>query len=297
MRRRNAEAGLPQTRLVTSMRRPVPSLVLALGALTTSVGLDLGEPAAVCAQTATGRAPTDSTRETPRSGARPANAEASHRCRAGVRLVGSVMNVGHPERSKAALRNKNGTRVMGPGQRIDNLTLLAVWPTSAILRNAHGEPCYIPVYLPREERPLEVVPAKPAAAPRAKAASVKREPSEALKRGVREVGPGRYVVTREALMQVLGNSAALVKSAGVRPLIKNGQSLGMQLVRLRPESPLRLLGLEKGDVLRHLNGHSLSTPGGMLEVVRMLRSSAGAVDVMLGFTRKDVPVTLSVAIR
>lgn len=297
MRLRSAGAEPRACAATTVGRAHTVASTLAI-VITTAVPLFLGEPCRAVAQAAIAESSTERARERPPSSFKAGvDASVSHRCAAGVRLVGSVMNARHPERSKAALRNKHGTRVMGPGQRIDDLTLLAVWPTSAVLRNAHGDACYIPVYLSREERPVVAAPAARARPARAKAAPAKQGPLEALKGAVRELGPGRYVVTRAALMQVLADSASLVKSAGVRPLIKDGQSLGMQLVRLRSDSPLRLLGLAKGDVLRHLNGHSLSTPEGMLAVVRMLHSTAGAADLMLGLLRKDVPVNLSIAIR
>jgi general secretion pathway protein C len=205
------------------------------------------------------------------------------------------MNARHPERSKAAVRNKHGTRVMGPGQRIDNLTLLAVRATGAILRTADGIACYIPVYLPAEERRAAAPTARSARAqsPHGRPVAAKRADRDELARSVRELGPGRYVVTREALMRVLGNPQALAKTASVRPLVKDGRSVGMQLVRLRPDSPLRLLGLEKGDVLRHLNGHALSTPDGLLEALRMLRSGSG---VSLGLLRKEAVLNVSVTI-
>jgi hypothetical protein len=263
-----------------ALRQPLRTAALSL---TCTIALCVGEQSAAHGQAVA-------------SAAASVPVEGQPRCNAGLRLVGSVMNARHPGRSKAALRNKNGTRVMEPGQRIDNLTLLAVKPTSAILQTPQGDACYIPVYLPAAERPP--APAAPAPPRReAKPARPKQEPSDALKRGVRELGPGRYVVTREVLTQVLGNPAAFAKTAGVRPLIKDGRTVGMQLIRLRPDSPLRLLGLEKGDVLRHVNGNSLATPDGMLQALQMLRNGTNSANVMLGLLRKDAPLNISIAVQ
>jgi type II secretory pathway component PulC len=204
------------------------------------------------------------------------------------------MNARRPERSLAAVRNKNGVRVLGPGQRFDGMTLIAVRATGAILQTATGTTCSMPVFLPAGERPT-VVRTAPARALETSAIPTARHAlsDEEMKHGIRARGSNVFAVSRDLLQRVLANPLVLRRSARVGPAVRNGRVLGMQLVQLRAQSPLSALGLKQGDILRGLNGSALSTPDGMLEALRMLRSASR---VTLALLRDNAPQTVSLEV-
>ena len=271
-------------------RRPLracATLALAVLSQPMLVTLARSEPASSVARirSATGTAPgTASVPDSAAIQSRPP------RCASHFRLVACVMNARRPERSKAAIRNLHGVRVLGPGQRFDGLVLLAVEPTHAVLQTASGQVCYLPVFLSLAER--NRVPAGSAAiSERDRIGGVPTK--EELQRGIRPAGPDRYLVARSLLERLVARPRALAKNTRLKALAREGRAVGLQLAKLRAESPLALLGLKQGDILLRINREPLANASGALATLTALR---GATQVTLSIMRDNRPHNLTLVL-
>lgn len=75
---------------------------------------------------------------------------------------------------------------------------------------------------------------------------------------VRQVDGSTWEVERAILDEIRQNPAQ-VRGARVMPAQQDGKMVGFRLFGVRPDSPYRLIGLESGDVLVAINGHSLTS--------------------------------------
>lgn len=209
-------------------------------------------------------------------------------CDAGLRLLGSVVNAEHPDRSLAAVAVRGGTQVLRTGERIGDSLLVSLRPMRAYLRDLDGSTCMLRVTPERVARPA---PLKSAGA---RAGARKPELSVAeLTAGIRNLGGDAYAVSRSLLEQALGNPAALRRSARLQVVKKDGRVEGVRLSTLKAQSPLTFLGLQKGDVIRKLNGFDLADPAGALQALSMLKSQR---NVSLALLRGGAPRTLTYAV-
>lgn len=192
------------------------------------------------------------------------------RCPGELRLVGSLVNVGHPERSLAAVRMSGGTRLLRASEALASLRLMSIDSSHAYFLQADGSKCGLPVFLPGGERTVSAVPraAPPAVAAKAPAALDLAQ----LRAGIRQTGPNTYTVSHEALSKALGNLMALRRGGRFKLRSEGGRVSGLELVRVKDNSPLTWLGMQRGDVVRNLNGHDLAAPDGALQALQTLRT-------------------------
>jgi general secretion pathway protein C len=149
--------------------------------------------------------------------------------------------------------------------------------------------CTLQVFLPASQRP-RAAPA-PAPAPVARPAGKALFSAEELAAGVRSLGGGRYVISKALLMRALSRPAGL--GARLRPLERYGRTLGWEVKRLRKESPLALMGMQKGDLLRSVNGHELSDASALLVALRMLKQTDSVtLALMRGNIERHLQYTL-----
>jgi type II secretory pathway component PulC len=207
-------------------------------------------------------------------------------CDEGLRLLGSVVNAAHPHRSLAAVEVRGGTRVLRTGERIGDSLLVSLGPRRAYLRDVDGTTCMLRVTPEAVTRPAPARPQGAAAARRPALTAAE------LTAGIRSLGGDNYAVSRSLLERALGDPAALRRSARLQVVKKNGRTEGIRLSRLRAQSPLTFLGLQKGDVVRKLNGFDLADPAGALEALAMLKSQSS---VSLALLRGGQPRTLTYA--
>ena len=203
-----------------------------------------------------------------------ASGEALRLCEgAKLRLIASVVNSVHPERSFAALRVDEETHLLGIGGRLGELTLLALRPAYAYVSHGTSQVCVLPVFLPASQRPKPQE--RPAVQPSV-AAKPKGKPvfsAQELDAGVRALGGGRYAISRALLMRALRSPTGATLGARLRPVERYGRTIGWELARLRKESALARMGLEKGDMLRSVNGHELANARELLVALRMLQQT------------------------
>ena len=83
------------------------------------------------------------------------------------------------------------------------------------------------------------------------------------------------VVQRAEVEALLASPPALTRLARVVPAVEDGATIGIKLFAIRPESPLALIGLQNGDLVRSLGGVEID---GIEAVMR-------AYTVLLGLER------------
>jgi general secretion pathway protein C len=65
-----------------------------------------------------------------------------------------------------------------------------------------------------------------------------------------------------------------MRSARIVPEQKNGETLGIRLFGIRPDTLLGTLGLQNGDRLEEINGFKMGSPEQALEAYARLRTAS-----------------------
>lgn len=185
-------------------------------------------------------------------------------CGPGLRLVGTVV---HHGRSVAAVTTATATTLVRIGGRLDEATVVSI-DTVRVRLAGPGGSCDLSMFSPRAAGtpPLEVAPP-----PIPLARLVASPPVDDL--GVRQVSPDSWSVPRAAIEVALLGGGELMRTLRVRFPERDGRVVGTQLYGIRRGSPLGLVGLQNGDILRSVNGYALSDPDGMLEALQRLRTA------------------------
>lgn len=90
--------------------------------------------------------------------------------------------------------------------------------------------------------------------------------------GVRRIPEAEYVIHVNAPgWSHLSNVDEVFPQARVIPSVENGVYRGFEFVRVRAGSLYDKLGIEKGDILRRINGYEMNGPDRALEVYQKLR--------------------------
>ncbi len=169
-------------------------------------------------------------------------------------------------------------------------------------------------YNPQEESPsvwlasgavlcqVLLFPRAPVAAPSGSAAGASGVPAEPAAHGpakipqdiadkIKKISETEYQVDRSVVDKVLENQAELMRSARIIPETKDGQTVGVRLFGIRPDTLLGSLGIQNGDRLETINGFSMSSPEKALEAYTRLRAADG---LKLQVNRRGQPVTIDI---
>lgn len=220
--------------------------------------------------------PAAQTVPAPAQASRPGRASSAPRCEVDLWLAGSVVNAARPRLSLAMVRRSAGTAVVSLGGRIDDFTVQAIEPTRARLRASDGSECTLLVVPPG---PRPVVAAAPPPVGLASEPVDKPPPGKAmfasgeLTRGVRVLGSGSYALARSLVLKALTNPGGAAGGAWFRLSEREGQRIGMEVRAVREGTPLSVMGIRTGDVVRSVNGIALDTPAGLIEALRAARES------------------------
>jgi general secretion pathway protein C len=117
--------------------------------------------------------------------------------------------------------------------------------------------------------------AEPAAEPAAEAprgGAAKIPPEMASK--IQKVSENEYTLERSLVDEIMENQGTLMRSARIVPEQKNGETLGIRLFGIRPDTLLGTLGLQNGDRLEEINGFKMGSPEQALEAYARLRTAA-----------------------
>lgn len=112
--------------------------------------------------------------------------------------------------------------------------------------------------------------------------------------GVKKKGAGKYEISRDSIDTVLSNMSALSTDARVVPDFKGGKQRGFKLFSIKPKSVFSKIGLKNGDVLKTVNGYTLSSPDKILEVYGKLKDSE---QISIEVLRRGKPKNFEYSIR
>jgi general secretion pathway protein C len=115
-----------------------------------------------------------------------------------------------------------------------------------------------------------------------------------IKKRIQKVSDTEYNVDRNAVDIVMQKSTQLLRSTRVRPVQRNGSVVGIQLLRVRPDTLLGTLGIKNGDVIKTINGFNMSGPEKALQAYARLRTAS---EIHIQVERRGNPVTIDLHIR
>ncbi len=114
-------------------------------------------------------------------------------------------------------------------------------------------------------------------------------PSEAGNgRGVRAAGANRWLISNAEIEKARANLNQLLTSARLEPKIVQGATQGFLVRMIRANSLLAQLGIQRGDLIKEVNGVSLDSPEKALQVFQQLRE---AKRVTVNLLRRGEPLT------
>ena len=103
--------------------------------------------------------------------------------------------------------------------------------------------------------------------------AARRLPSRAGGSAIKEVGNNRWEIPKEEADKARNNLGELLKSARMEPLVVNGQTQGFVVKMIRPRSLLANLGLQRGDIIKEINGTTIDSPEKALQIFQQLREA------------------------
>ena len=103
-------------------------------------------------------------------------------------------------------------------------------------------------------------------------------------------GARTVTVKRDTLRRSLNNINELLTQVRVRPHFTDGQSDGLAISQIRPNSIFSRLGLKDGDVVKGVNGRDIKGPDDILEFYNKLKTGSG---MSLQMQRGGEPKTIN----
>jgi S1-C subfamily serine protease len=176
------------------------------------------------------------------------------------------------------------------GAQIDDYRLVEIHPRGVRLRRQDSS-CWLRITpAARAVAAASARSAKPGKRSRAKSAFSAHE----LDSGIQKLGPTSFRVDRGLLKQALGRAQKIGRATRVSYVEHHGRPSGMRLKRIAKNGLLSRLGLKRGDLVRTLNGLSLTDASGMLSARVALPTARTAA---VAIERDGRPLTLEYEIR
>jgi len=199
------------------------------------------------------------------------------KCTSKLRLVGSVMSPGYPDWSFAAIAGSSGGKTMlyREGSTVDGSRILAVYPSSVVVSSSSGA-CQLLMFEEEDAGSVRTpaVASRPAPAPSTPANARNAGLSDAeLEDGIEKISDTKFSIQRSLVDKALANQGSLMRAARVIPHEENGRVVGVKLYGIRRNSLLGRLGVRNGDMLRTINGFSMTSPDTALEAYSRLRTA------------------------
>ncbi|MEM9190288.1 MAG: type II secretion system protein GspC [Myxococcota bacterium] len=156
-------------------------------------------------------------------------------CPSRYRLVGSLVDARHPDRSYAAIADGATPRILTTGSQLDEHEVMEIARARVVLRTPDGT-CDLRMF----EQTL--------------AAEPRTEPEGATDDdGIEALGEDRYRIPEVLRTRVLASPTEVLGTARMIP----ARPEGLRVLGIRRSSVLHRLGLRSGDVLRRVNGQPL----------------------------------------
>lgn len=215
---------------------------------------------------------------------------------ASLKLRGTMAGVGG---SGLAMIDVNGeTQVFGLGEEINGMMLIEVGPYTARLEGGGRSqvlemdvvtelPAVVvpPVAAVTDE---PIVPASPTPEPPTDTAT----PDAAATPGAEDAGA---ILSQKELRNILDNPGQFAgKGFRMKPVLRDGEIVGMRVSMKDGSHPLARLGVQDGDIVRSLNGQELNGPEALSSIYRVLRNTSSLkFDVERNGQNQSIDVALS----
>lgn len=116
------------------------------------------------------------------------------------------------------------------------------------------------------------------------------QPTNGNGQGVRATGANRWLISSAEIEKARANLNQLLTSARLEPKIVQGATQGFLVRMIRANSLLSQLGIQRGDLIKEVNGVSLDSPEKALQVFQQLRE---AKRVTVNLLRRGEPLTFT----
>jgi general secretion pathway protein C len=202
-------------------------------------------------------------------------------CTEKMRVIGTVVIPGDLERSLAAIVGSDDKASLHyGGTEVEGSRIRAI-ESDAVVLQSKGGLCRLAMFQVASAAKKPVFrPAKKAA--KNKTPSPKKRPTadrnagltdSEMSEGIDRVNDRNYNLSRSMLNKVLDNAGKIIGIAAVAPKLENGESIGMEIRGIRPDTLLTKIGIQNGDILESINGQSLSNPDAALGAYTTLRTA------------------------
>jgi general secretion pathway protein C len=203
-------------------------------------------------------------------------------CTGDMRVIGTVVIPGDLERSLAAIvgSDKRASLHYG-GTEVEGSRIRAIESDAVVLQSKAGL-CRLAMFqVAGADKKLVFRPAKKADLKKKKPSTRKAPTADRnaglseseMAEGIDRVNDSNYNLSRSMLNKVLDNAGKIIGIAAIAPKIENGESIGMEIRGVRPDTLLTKIGIQNGDILESINGQSLSNPDAALGAYTTLRTA------------------------
>ena len=112
---------------------------------------------------------------------------------------------------------------------------------------------------------------------------------EAFDPNVEDLGDNHYKIPKGTLDNSMSNLSQLVTQIRAVPNIQDGKTNGFALSEIEPGSVFDEMGLEEGDVIRSVNGQSITDPA---QAMGMMGALSNQSHLIVQVFRDGKPITL-----
>lgn len=106
---------------------------------------------------------------------------------------------------------------------------------------------------------------------------------------IRGTSDNRYAIPRAEVEKARSNLGELMKQARMEPHVVNGKTDGFEVKMVKPNTIFTALGIQKGDIIKQVNGLALDSPEKALQIFQQLRE---AQHIVVAVVRDNTPLSL-----
>ena len=106
---------------------------------------------------------------------------------------------------------------------------------------------------------------------------------------IRGSSDNRFAISRAEAEKARSNLGELMKQARMEPYVVNGKTDGFEVKMIKPNTIFTALGLQKGDIVKEVNGLALDSPEKALQIFQQLRE---AQHIVVAIVRDNAPLSL-----
>jgi len=106
----------------------------------------------------------------------------------------------------------------------------------------------------------------------------------------RATGDNRWTISRNEAEKARANLGEILKQARMEPHLVDGRTDGFEVKMVKPNTIFTTLGIQKGDIVRQVNGLALDSPEKALQIFQQLRE---ARHIVIALERGGAPMSFS----